>query len=95
MTGETIEERVSKLEAQMEALKDSITRANAVVDKALEKDERILSAKFASVNEFREAMQDLSRNFVTRNELYWALAGIIAILSLSLTFMLLMFNRGR
>lgn len=53
------------------------------MERAVDKAERAMVDRLHGMNEIREAMREQSSTFVTRIELYWAVATMIAIVGLA------------
>lgn len=67
-------ERIARLEARIDAMGQAIDKA-----------ERTLSARLEGMNEIREAMKDQASKLVTRNEVYWMFAALMALCTVVVT----------
>jgi len=59
----------------------------AAMERAVDKAERAMAERLEGMNEIREAMREQSGSFVTRTELYWAVATMIAVVGLAAALM--------
>lgn len=67
-TDQNLDERVARLEAGLENLRHIVDLLEKVDERAQQKFEENVAARFVQVNEFRGALDDLSRGMATRRE---------------------------